>query len=149
MKTDDFNYCLPDELIAQSPLEKRDSSKLMILDRNTGKIKHSKFENIIDELDINDVLVMNDTKVIPARLYGVKVDTKAAIEILMLKEESKDIWQCLVKPAKRIKVGTIVKFSDVISVIQIDDILADMIIYFSNEALKYIIDGVPRDPILF
>ena len=112
MKTDDFNYCLPDELIAQSPLEKRDSSKLMILDRNTGKIKHSKFENIIDELDINDVLVMNDTKVIPARLYGVKVDTKAAIEILMLKEESKDIWQCLVKPAKRIKVGTVVEFSD-------------------------------------
>lgn len=112
MKTDDFNYCLPDDLIAQSPLEKRDSSRLMILDRNTGEIKHSKFENIIDELNKNDILVMNDTKVIPARLYGVKKDTKAAIEILMLKEESKDVWQCLVKPAKRIKVGTVVEFSD-------------------------------------
>ena len=112
MKTDDFNYCLPDELIAQSPLERRDSSKLMILDRYNGDIKHSKFDSIIDELDKNDILVMNDTKVIPARLYGVKEDTKAAIEILMLKEEEKDIWQCLVKPAKRIKIGTIVNFSD-------------------------------------
>ena len=112
MKTDDFDYDLPTNLIAQSPLERRDSSKLMILDKNTGEIKHSKFDSIIDELDNNDILVMNDTKVIPARLYGVKEDTNAAIEILMLKEESKDIWQCLVKPAKRIKVGTVVKFSD-------------------------------------
>ena len=112
MKTDDFNYYLPDDLIAQSPLDKRDSSKLMILDKNTGEIIHSKFEKIIDELDNNDILVMNDTKVIPARLYGIKDGTNAAIEILMLKEESKDIWQCLVKPAKRIKVGTIVNFSD-------------------------------------
>jgi len=112
MKTDDFNYNLPSELIAQSPLERRDSSKLMILDRYNGDIKHSKFDSIIDELDKNDILVMNDTKVIPARLYGVKEDTKAAIEILMLKEEEKDIWQCLVKPAKRIKIGTIVNFSD-------------------------------------
>lgn len=112
LRTDDFNYDLPAELIAQSPLEKRDSSKLMILDKNTGDIKHSKFDSIIDVLDSNDILVMNDTKVIPARLYGVKEDTKAAIEILMLKEEEKDIWQCLVKPAKRIKVGTIVVFSD-------------------------------------
>ena len=112
MKTDDFNYNLPSELIAQSPLERRDSSKLMILDRYNGDIKHSKFDSIIDELDKNDILVMNDTKVIPARLYGVKEDTNAAIEILMLKEEEKDIWQCLVKPAKRIKIGTIVNFSD-------------------------------------
>ena len=112
LRTDDFNYDLPAELIAQSPLEKRDSSKLMILDKNTGDINHSKFDSIIDELDSNDILVMNDTKVIPARLYGVKEDTKAAIEILMLKEEEKDIWQCLVKPAKRIKAGTIVVFSD-------------------------------------
>lgn len=112
MKTEDFNYDLPVNLIAQSPLERRDSSKLMILDKTTGDIKHSKFDSIIDELDSDDILVMNDTKVIPARLYGIKEDTKAAIEILMLKEEEKDIWQCLVKPAKRIKVGTIVTFSD-------------------------------------
>lgn len=112
MKTDDFNYDLPANLIAQSPLEKRDSSKLMIVDKNTGLIKHSKFESIIDELECDDILVMNDTKVIPARLYGIKKDTNALIEILMLKEEKKDTWQCLVKPAKRIKVGTIVSFSD-------------------------------------
>ena len=112
MKTNDFNYDLPINLIAQSPLEKRDSSKLMILDKKTGEIKHSKFDSIIDELDYDDILVMNDTKVIPARLYGVKKDTNALIEILMLKEESKDTWQCLVKPAKRIKVGTIVTFGD-------------------------------------
>ena len=112
MKTEDFNYELPEELIAQSPLEKRDNSKLMILDKNTGDIKHTHFNEIIDDLDSNDILVMNDTKVIPARLYGVKEDTDAAIEILMLKEEEKDIWQCLVKPAKRIKVGTIVNFSN-------------------------------------
>ena len=112
MKTEDFNYELPEELIAQSPLEKRDNSKLMVLDKETGNIKHTHFNEIIDELDSNDILVMNDTKVIPARLYGVKEDTDAAIEILMLKEEKKDIWQCLVKPAKRIKVGTIVNFSD-------------------------------------
>ena len=112
MKTDDFNYYLPDELIAQSPLERRDSSKLMILDKKTGAIKHSKFDSIINELDKNDILVMNDTKVIPARLYGIKENTNALIEILMLKEESIDIWQCLVKPAKRIKVGTIVNFSN-------------------------------------
>ena len=112
MKTEDFNYELPEELIAQSPLEKRDNSKLMILDKDSGDIKHTHFNEIIDELDSNDILVMNDTKVIPARLYGVKEDTNAAIEILMLKEEKKDIWQCLVKPAKRIKVGTIVNFSN-------------------------------------
>ena len=89
MKTDDFNYDLPANLIAQSPLEKRDSSKLMIVDKNTGLIKHSKFESIIDELECDDILVMNDTKVIPARLYGIKKDTNALIEILMLKEEKK------------------------------------------------------------
>ena len=96
MKTEDFNYELPEELIAQSPLEKRDNSKLMILDKNTGDIKHTHFNEIIDELDSNDILVMNDTKVIPARLYGLKEDTNAAIEILMLKEEKKlyeEFWE--------------------------------------------------------
>ena len=112
MKTDDFNYDLKEELIAQSPLKNRDESKLLVLDRKTGNITHTHFNHIIDELNSNDILVMNDTKVIPARLYGVKEETKAAIEILLLKEEDTDIWQCLVKPAKRIKVGTIVKFSD-------------------------------------
>lgn len=115
MKTDDFNYELDESLIAQSPLDRRDSSRLMILDRYTGDIKHSKFNHIIDELKSGDVLVMNDTKVIPARLYGVKEETNAAIELLLLKEISKDTYECLTRPAKRVKVGTIIKFSDKLS----------------------------------
>lgn len=115
MKTDDFDFDLPEELIAQTPLDKRDSSKMLILDKKTGEITHSHFNNIIDYLDENDVLVLNDTKVIPARLYGTKEDTGAVIEVLMLKDLGNNIWQCLTKPAKRIKLGTIVKFSDKLS----------------------------------
>lgn len=112
MKTDDFNYNLPEALIAQTPLDRRDGSKLLILDKKTGDITHKNFYNIIDELHHDDILVMNDTKVMPARLYGVKEDTKAAIEILLLKNLGDNNWQCLVKPAKRIKIGTVVSFSD-------------------------------------
>ena len=85
MKTDDFDYELPEELIAQTPLEKRDNSKLMILDKTTGNITHEKFSNIINYLNKDDVLVLNDTKVMPARIIGEKTDTKAAIELLLLK----------------------------------------------------------------
>ena len=112
VRTDDFDYNLPEELIAQTPLEKRDNSKLMIVNRTTGEITHEKFSNIINYLQKGDTLVLNDTKVIPARLYGIKEETKAMIEILLLKNTEKDNWECLVKPAKRIKIGTIVKFSD-------------------------------------
>lgn len=112
MKTDDFNYDLPGELIAQTPLEKRDGSKLMILDRHSGEIKHEVFSNIINYLNNNDVLVLNDTKVIPARIIGEKEDTKAAIEILLLKNINEDNWECLTKPAKRVKEGTIISFGD-------------------------------------
>lgn len=112
MKTDDFDFYLPENLIAQTPLERRDSSRLLILDKETGEITHKHFTDIIDYLDKDDILVLNDTKVMPARLYGVKNETNAVIEILMLKEKNKDVWECLVKPAKRIKVGTVVKFSD-------------------------------------
>lgn len=112
MKTDDFNFELPEELIAQTPLEKRDSSKLLVLNKETGEIEHKHFNNIIDYLDENDVLVLNDTKVIPARLYGVKEETDAHIEVLMLKEVEKDVWECLTKPAKRVKVGSTISFGD-------------------------------------
>lgn len=112
MKTEDFDFELPQHLIAQTPLKKRDESKLLILDKNTGDIEHKHFSNIIDYLDEGDALVLNDTKVIPARLYGVKEDTNAVIEILMLKETGEDTWECLVKPAKRVKLGTIVNFGD-------------------------------------
>lgn len=115
MKTDDFDFYLPENLIAQTPLDKRDSSKMLVLDKNTGEIKHEHFNNIIDYLTENDVLVLNDTKVIPARLYGVKEDTGAVIEILMLKDLGSNIWECLTKPAKRVKLGTIIKFSNKLS----------------------------------
>lgn len=115
MKTEDFDYDLPEELIAQTPLKNRDESKLLILDKNTGEIAHSYFKNIIDALEPGDVLVLNDTKVMPARLYGIKTDTNAVIEVLMLKEQGENTWTCLTRPAKRVKVGTIIKFSDKLS----------------------------------
>ena len=112
VRTDDFDYYLPEELIAQTPIEKRDNSKLMIVDKNTGEIKHEVFHNIINYLDKNDVLVLNDTKVIPARIIGEKVDTKAVIELLLLKNIDGDKWEVLAKPAKRVKIGTELSFGN-------------------------------------
>ena len=112
MNIEDFNYDLPQELIAQTPLEKRDESKLLVLDKNTGDIEHSRFNHIIDYLIPGDVLVLNDTKVIPARLIGEKEDTKAVIELLLLKDIGNDTWECLSRPAKRLKIGTIVSFGN-------------------------------------
>ena len=115
MKTDDFDYYLPKELIAQTPLQERDHSKLLVMDRNTGELTHDRFDNIINYLNKGDVLVVNNTKVLPARLIGNKIDTNAVIEVLMLKELDNDTWECLSKPAKRVKIGTIIKFSDELS----------------------------------
>ena len=112
MKTDDFDFELPEELIAQSPLEKRDSSKLLVLDKKTGEIEHKHFTDIINYLNEGDVLVLNDTKVIPARLHGIKESTGAHIEILLLHEDKKAVWECLVRPAKRVKVGDVISFGD-------------------------------------
>ena len=112
MKTDEFDYYLPEELIAQTPLAKRDNSKLMILNRKNGEIKHEVFHNIVNFLNKGDVLVLNDTKVMPARLIGEKEDTKAVIEVLLLKNIKDNTWEVLVKPAKRIKVGTVVTFGN-------------------------------------
>ena len=120
MRTEDFDYYLPENLIAQTPLEKRDASKLLVLDKKTGEIEHKHFTDIIDYLEKDDILVINDTKVIPARLVGIKEETKAVIEILMLKDISNNKWECLAKPAKRVKIGTIVKFSDKLSAKCID-----------------------------
>ena len=99
-------------MIAQTPLEKRDSSRLLVLDKQTGEIEHKHFTDIINYLNEGDTLVLNDTKVLPARLIGVKEETNAVIEILLLKNTEGDNWECLVKPARRIKVGTIVSFGD-------------------------------------
>lgn len=112
MKVEDFNFELPEELIAQTPLEKRDQSRLLVLDKDTGKIEHKKFTDILDFLDEGDTLVLNDTKVLPARLIGTKEETNATIEVLLLKNIGKDNWETLVKPARRVKVGTIVSFGN-------------------------------------
>ena len=112
MNIEDFNYELPEELIAQTPLKVRDSSRLLVLDKNTGEVEHKHFTDIIDYLEEGDTLVLNDTKVLPARLIGVKEETGAVIEILLLKNLEKDNWECLVKPARRVKTGTIVSFGD-------------------------------------
>lgn len=111
MKVEDFDFYLPEQLIAQTPLENRAASRLMIVDRNTGEIEHKIFENIIDELHEGDCLVLNDTRVMPARLFGIKDGTGAHIEVLLLKQDG-DIWETLVKPAKRVKVGTSITFGD-------------------------------------
>ena len=112
MKTEDFDYELPEHLIAQTPIQKRDTSRMMVLDKKTGEIEHRHFHDIINYLDENDVLVLNDTKVMPARIYGVKEQTNAAIELLLLKEMENDTWECLTKPAKRVKVGSVISFGD-------------------------------------
>lgn len=112
MKTDDFDYYLPEELIAQTPLSKRDESRLLVLDKKTGNIEHKHFRNILDYIDKGDTLVLNDTKVLPARLYGVKDETGAVIEVLLLNEIESDKWKCLTKPAKRVKEGTIISFGE-------------------------------------
>ena len=115
MKTSDFDFELPQELIAQTPLKDRASSRLLVLDKESGDIEHKEFRNILDYLNAGDVLVINDTKVIPARLMGVKEDTGAVIELLLLKDMGNDIWECLSRPQKRLHVGTVVKFSDRLS----------------------------------
>ena len=112
MKVEDFNFDLPEELIAQTPLDKRDESRMLVLDKKTGNIEHKKFLNLVDYLDNNDVLVLNDTKVMPARLYGTKEETNALIEVLMLKDHGNNTWECLTKPAKRVKIGTTISFGE-------------------------------------
>ena len=112
MKLEEFDYYLPEELIAQTPIAKRDASRLMVLDKKTGEIEHKHFYDIIDYLNPGDTLVLNDTKVLPARLIGEKISTKAVIEVLLLKNKESDTWECLVKPARRIHVGDVVSFGN-------------------------------------
>ncbi len=107
-----FDYDLPKELIAQTPLKDRSASRLLILNKRTGEIVHEHFTSIIDYLHKGDVLVLNDTKVIPARLIGLKEETGAVIELLLLKDLGDDTWECLSKPAKRLKIGTVVTFGN-------------------------------------
>lgn len=112
MNTNDFDFYLPEELIAQTPLEKRDSSRLLILDRDQKTMVDSHFDHIVDQLNPGDALVMNNTRVLPARLYGEKPDTHGHVELLLLKNNQGDQWEVLAKPAKRLKTGTKISFGD-------------------------------------
>ena len=112
MKTSDFYYDLPEELIAQDPLEDRSSSRLLVLDKKTGKTQHRIFKDIVEYLRPGDCLVINDTKVIPARLLGEKEGTGGEVEVLFLKRKGNDVWETLVKPGKKMKPGARVSFGD-------------------------------------
>ncbi len=137
MKTSDFYYDLPKELIAQDPLEDRSASRLMHLNKETGEYEHGHFRDILKYLKPGDCLVINDTKVIPARLYGSKVGTDAAIEILLLKRRETDIWETLVKPGKKCKVGTVISFGDGILTGEVVDIVDE-----GNRLIQFHYDGI-------
>ena len=137
MDVKDFDYYLPEELIAQDPLEDRSSSRLMVLDKKTGEVEHKVFKDIIDYLMPGDCIVLNNTKVIPARLYGAKEGTNAKIEVLLLKRKENDIWETLVKPGKKAKPGTRIIFGDGILVGEVFDIVEE-----GNRLIKFNYDGI-------
>lgn len=125
MKTSDFYYDLPQELIAQTPIEPRDESRLMVVDKNTGEVTHKIFKDMIDYLNPNDCLILNDTRVIPARIYGVKKETGAVVEFLLLKQSENNVWECLCKPGKRAKIGTEFVFGEGLVECEVIDITDD------------------------
>lgn len=137
MKTSDFYYDLPPNLIAQDPLEDRSSSRLLVLDRKTGQVSHHIFSDVIDYLHPGDCLVLNNTKVIPARLYGIKEDTGAGIEILLLKRREKDTWETLVKPGKKAKIGARILFGDGLLKAEVVDIVEE-----GNRLIRFKYDGI-------
>lgn len=125
MKTSDFYYDLPQELIAQTPMVPRDMSRLMVIDKNTGEVEHKIFKDLIDYLRPGDCLILNDTRVIPARIYGVKKETGAVVEFLLLKQSENNVWECLCKPGKRAKIGTEFVFGDGIVECEVIDVTED------------------------
>ena len=125
MKTSDFYYDLPHELIAQTPLEHREKSKMLVLDIKTGKTEDKTFESIVDYINSGDTIVLNDTKVIPARLFGHREGKEEKIEVLLLKQKEGDVWQTLVKPGKKMKIGTKVIFKENLLSLEVIDILED------------------------
>ncbi len=149
MKTDDFDYYLPEELIAQHPAEKRDHARLLVLDRETGEVSDNYFYDIIDYLNPGDVLVMNDTRVIPARLFGHREDKEESIEVFLLHNTEGKTWECLVRPGKKMKIGTKIIFSEDLSG-QVKDIKEDgnRIIEFSYEGIfNEILDKLGNVPL--
>lgn len=137
MDVKDFDYELPEELIAQDPLEDRSSSRLMVLDRKTGDVEHRHFRDILDYLNPGDCLVINNTKVIPARLYGAKEDTQAKIEVLLLKRKENDVWETLVKPGKKAKPGTRIVFGDGLLEGEVIDVVEE-----GNRLIQFHYDGI-------
>ena len=137
MKTSDFYYDLPQELIAQDPLEDRSASRLMVLDKKTGKIQHHIFKEIVNYLNPGDCLVINDTKVIPARLYGAKVGTDAQIEVLLLHRKENNIWETLVKPGKKAKIGTKISFGEGLLIGEVVDIVEE-----GNRLIQFTYEGI-------
>lgn len=137
MRTADFYYDLPEELIAQDPLLDRSSSRLMHLDKKTGEIQHTDFKHIVKYLKSGDCLVINDTRVIPARLYGSKIGTDAGIEILLLKRKENNIWETLVKPGKKAKPGTKISFGDGLLIGEVLDIVEE-----GNRLIQFTYDGI-------
>lgn len=137
MRKEDFYFDLPEELIAQDPLEDRSSSRLLVLDKETGKTEHHVFKEIVDYLEEGDCLVLNDTKVLPARLIGAKVGTDAKIEVLLLKRKENDVWETLVKPGKKAKPGTKISFGDGLLVGEVVDIVEE-----GNRLIKFQYNGI-------
>lgn len=150
MRKEDFYFDLPEELIAQDPLEDRSSSRLLVLDKETGKVEHHVFREIIGYLQEGDCLVINDTKVIPARLIGSKIGTDAKIEVLLLKRKENDVWETLVKPGKKAKVGTRISFGDGLLVGEVVDIVEEgnRLIHFEYEGIfEEILDQLGQMPL--
>lgn len=150
MKLSDFNYNLPEELIAQDPLEKRDNSRLMVLHKDTGDVEHKHFYDIIDYLQAGDCLVVNNTKVIPARLMGVKEGTGASIEVLLLKRVEEKVWETLVKPGKKARVGARISFGDGLLVGEVIDVVEEgnrLIRFEYNGIFEEILDQLGQMPL--
>lgn len=150
LKTSDFYFDLPEELIAQDPLEDRSSSRLLMLDKKTGEVEHHVFKDILGYLNAGDVLVLNNTKVIPARLLGVKADTGAHVEVLLLKRHDKDVWETLVKPGKKCKPGAKLSFGDGILTAEVLDTVEEgnRLIRFSYEGIwEEVLDSLGEMPL--
>lgn len=137
MNVKDFDYYLPEELIAQDPLEDRSGSRLMVLDKETGEVEHKHFTDILEYLHPGDCLVINNTKVIPARLFGVKEDTQAKIEVLLLKRKENDVWETLVKPGKKAKPGTKLVFGDGLLTGEVIDVVEE-----GNRLIQFHYEGI-------
>lgn len=150
MKTSDFYYDLPEELIAQTPIEPRNASRLMVLNKETGEVEHKIFKDLTDYLNPGDCLILNDTRVIPARIFGVKKETGAVVELLLLKQKETLVWECLCKPGKKAKVGTEFVFGEGKLECKVIDVLDDgnRIIKFDCDANIYaVLDEIGQMPL--